>query len=66
MGLNKDLGDVRLEVMATKPLPSLRELYFEVRHEESRKKVMMVGQPTFIFVKNKKGELEEKISCVFH
>ena len=44
MGLNKDLDDVRGRVMGTKPLPSLQEVFFEVRHEESRKKVMIGGQ----------------------
>ena len=44
MGLNKDLDDVRGRVMGTKPLPSLREGFFEVSCEESRKKVMIGGQ----------------------
>ncbi|XP_024030846.1 uncharacterized protein LOC112094389 [Morus notabilis] len=44
LGLNKNLDEVRGRVMGTKPLLSLREGFFEVRREESRKKVMMGGQ----------------------
>ena len=39
--LNKDLDQVRSRVLGMKPLPNLREAFFEVRREESRKKVMM-------------------------
>jgi len=41
LGLNKNLDEVRGRIMGTKPLPNLREAFSEVRHEESRKKVMM-------------------------
>ncbi|RVX02015.1 Retrovirus-related Pol polyprotein from transposon TNT 1-94 [Vitis vinifera] len=41
LGLNRELDDVRGRIMGIKPLPSLREAFSEVRHEESRKKVMM-------------------------
>ncbi|KAG5219081.1 Retrovirus-related polyprotein from transposon [Salix suchowensis] len=41
LGLNKTLDEVRGRIMGTKPLPSLRETFSEVRREESRKKVMM-------------------------
>ena len=41
LGLNKNLDEVRGRVMDTKPLPSLREAFSEVRREESQKKVMM-------------------------
>ena len=44
MGLNKSLDEVRGRILGTKPLPSLREAFSEVRREESRKRVMM-GQP---------------------
>ena len=44
MGLNKDLDDVRGRVIGTKPLPSLREVFSEVRREESRKMVLLGGQ----------------------
>ncbi|XP_024024880.1 uncharacterized protein LOC112092581 [Morus notabilis] len=49
MGLNKDLDEVRGRILGTKPLPSLREAFSEVRREESRKKVMLGtlnNQPT--------------------
>ncbi|GAV62065.1 UBN2_3 domain-containing protein [Cephalotus follicularis] len=44
VGLNKNLDEVRGRIFGTKPLPSLREAFSEVRCEESRKKVMMGGQ----------------------
>ncbi|KAK3015974.1 hypothetical protein RJ639_007262 [Escallonia herrerae] len=44
LGLNKDLDEVRGRILGTKPLPSLREAFSEVRREESRKKIMM-GRP---------------------
>lgn len=44
LGLNKDLDEVRGTVLETKPLPSIREVFSEVRREESRKKIMMGSQ----------------------
>lgn len=41
MGLNRDLDDVRGRVLSTKPLPSLRAAFSEVRQEESRRTVML-------------------------
>ncbi|RVW53418.1 hypothetical protein CK203_085002 [Vitis vinifera] len=41
LGLNRELDDVRGQIMGIKPLPSLREAFSEVRREESRKKVIM-------------------------
>lgn len=41
MGLDKSLDEVRGRILGAKPLPSLREVFFEVRREESRKRVMM-------------------------
>lgn len=43
-GLNKDLDSVRSRVLGTKPLPSLNSVFSEIRHEESRLKVMMGSQ----------------------
>ncbi|XP_062098824.1 uncharacterized protein LOC133804698 [Humulus lupulus] len=46
-GLNKDLDAVQSRIMSMKPLPKVKEAFSEVRqvrHEESRKKVMM-GSP---------------------
>nr|CAD1831090.1 unnamed protein product [Ananas comosus var. bracteatus] len=41
LGLNKNLDEVRGRLMGVKPSPSLREVFSEVRREESRKKIMM-------------------------
>jgi len=41
MGLNKSLDEVRGRILATKPIPNLREAFSEVRREESRRKVML-------------------------
>ncbi|XP_073057369.1 uncharacterized protein [Primulina eburnea] len=49
MGLNKTLDDVRGRILGTKPLPALREIFSEVRREESRKRVILGqsdSQPT--------------------
>lgn len=39
--VNKELDEVRGKILGTKPLPSLREAFSEVRLEESRKTVML-------------------------
>lgn len=44
LGLNKDLDKVRGRVMGIKPLPNPREVFSEVRCEESRNKLMMGSQ----------------------
>ena len=41
LGLNKNLDEVRGRILGTKPLPSIREAFSEVRREESRKKIML-------------------------
>lgn len=41
MGLDKSLDEVQGRILGIEPLPSLREVYFEVRREESRKTIMM-------------------------
>ncbi|XP_075508773.1 uncharacterized protein LOC142545460 [Primulina tabacum] len=41
MGLNKTLDDVRGRILGSKPLPALREVFSEVRREESRKRVIL-------------------------
>ena len=41
LGLNKNLDEIRGRIMGVKPLPSLREAFYEVRREESRKNLMM-------------------------
>lgn len=43
LGLNKDLDEVRGRILGTKPLPKVREVFSEVRKEESRKKLMLGG-----------------------
>ncbi|KAG6501013.1 hypothetical protein ZIOFF_040878 [Zingiber officinale] len=44
MGLEKSLDEVRGRILKVKPLPNLREVFFEVCREESRKRIMM-GTP---------------------
>ncbi|GAV89710.1 UBN2_3 domain-containing protein, partial [Cephalotus follicularis] len=41
LGLNKELDEVRGRILSIKPLPSVREVFSEVRREESRGKVML-------------------------
>ncbi|KAL3530599.1 hypothetical protein ACH5RR_009921 [Cinchona calisaya] len=45
MGLNKNLDEDRGRILGMKPSPSIREVFSEVRKEESRKKVMMWDVP---------------------
>ena len=40
-GLNCELDDVKSKVLSRQPLPSIREVFFDVRREESRRKVML-------------------------
>lgn len=40
-GLNKDLDEVRGRILGRKPMPSLREVFAEVRREEGRRNVML-------------------------
>ncbi|KAJ0095159.1 hypothetical protein Patl1_15752 [Pistacia atlantica] len=40
-GLNKELDEVRGRVLGKESLPSIREVFAEVRREENRRKVMM-------------------------
>lgn len=41
LGLNKELDEVRGRVLGTKPLPKVREVFSEVKREESRRKLML-------------------------
>ena len=41
VGLNRELDVVRSKVLSCRPLPSIQEVFFEVRCEESRRKVML-------------------------
>ena len=43
LGLNKDLDEVRGRILGKKPLPKVREVFSEVRREESRRKIMLGG-----------------------
>ncbi|XP_073311360.1 uncharacterized protein [Primulina huaijiensis] len=45
-GLNKELDEARGRVISIKPLPSLREVFSVIRHEESRRKIMMCDSTT--------------------
>ncbi|KAH9722152.1 retrovirus-related pol polyprotein from transposon RE1 [Citrus sinensis] len=40
-GLNRDLDEVRGRILSRKPLPSIREVFSEVRSEEARRNVML-------------------------
>ena len=40
-GLNSDLDEVRGILLGIKPFPSLKEVFAEVRREESRKRVIL-------------------------
>ena len=40
-GLNKELDEVRGRILGQKPLPSLQEVFLEIRREESRRRVML-------------------------
>ncbi|XP_073062852.1 uncharacterized protein [Primulina eburnea] len=39
-GMNHDLDEVKGRILGRRPLPSIREVFSEIRQEESRKKVM--------------------------
>ncbi|KAL4560354.1 hypothetical protein LXL04_032504 [Taraxacum kok-saghyz] len=41
LGLNQELDEVRGRILGMKPMPSLREVFSEVRREESRRRVML-------------------------
>jgi hypothetical protein len=40
-GLNQNLDEVRGRVLGRKPLPSIHEVFSEVRREESRRKIIL-------------------------
>lgn len=44
MGLDKSLDELRCQILGTKPLSSLREVFSKVHQEENQKRVMM-GRP---------------------
>ena len=46
VGLNKDLDEVRGRILGRDPLPSTREVFAEVRREESRRQVMLGREST--------------------
>lgn len=52
MGLNKNLDEMRGRILGTKPLPSIREVFSEVRREESRKKMMIEESSTIASMEN--------------
>lgn len=52
MGLNKNLDEMRGRVLGTKPLPSIREVFSEVRREESRKKMTIEESSTIASMEN--------------
>ena len=44
VGLNKELNEVWGQILGKESLPSIREIFFEVQREESRRKVMLREQ----------------------
>ena len=40
-GLNRELDDVRSRVLSRRPLPSIREVFFEVWQKEIRRRVIL-------------------------
>lgn len=56
MGLNKNLDDVRGRILGIKPLSNIGAVFSEVRHEASRKKVMM-GESLVVLVANPVTEI---------
>ena len=40
-GLTRSLDEVRGRILDRKPLPSIQEVFSEVRHEKSRRKIML-------------------------
>ncbi|RVW68484.1 hypothetical protein CK203_060193 [Vitis vinifera] len=44
LGLNKELDELRGQILGKEPLPSIREIFSEVQREESRRKVMLGEQ----------------------
>jgi len=41
LGLNKNLDEVHVGILGTKPLPKIWEVFLEVRMEESRRNLML-------------------------
>ncbi|XP_057971056.1 uncharacterized protein LOC131159875 [Malania oleifera] len=41
LGLNRELDDLRSKILGCRPLPTIREVFSEVRREESRRNVML-------------------------
>ena len=40
-GLNTNLDEIRERILGSKPLPDLKEVFAEVKKEESKRKVML-------------------------
>ena len=40
-GLSKSLDEVRSRILGRRPLPSLREVFSEIRREDGRRRVML-------------------------
>ncbi|XP_056174835.1 uncharacterized protein LOC130140180 [Syzygium oleosum] len=47
-GLNRSLDEVRGRILGRKPLPSIREVFSEVRREESRRRIMLHDSETSV------------------
>nr|DAD41271.1 TPA_asm: hypothetical protein HUJ06_015594 [Nelumbo nucifera] len=55
LGLNSSLDAVRGRIFSTKPLPSLREAFSEVRREESRRHLMLGMENQLLVQQPRKG-----------
>lgn len=69
MGLNKTLDDVRGRILGIKPLPTLREVFSEVRREESRKRVMLTDSLPLVEVSaliSTSDTLSESVAHTYH
>ncbi|KAL5850211.1 hypothetical protein ACOSQ4_008224 [Xanthoceras sorbifolium] len=68
--LNPYLDEVRGRTLATKPFPSIREVFSEVRREESRKRIMLgspntensVAEGSALFVKGNQNSFNDNKS----
>lgn len=51
-GLNVEFDEVRGRILGRQPLPSISEVFSEVRREESRRQVMLVKKPMIPTIEN--------------
>lgn len=61
-GVNRSLDDVKGRILSRKPLPSIREVFSEVRQEECRKRIMLGDSTTNSSSDPESSALVSKIS----